>query len=199
MIRTTFTGRSMGRSLSIQPQSVEHALWRLVWTMVALLILNCLGTAYAADGRNAQSSVSSAPRARVAANYGAVPLSFEPNLGQSDKTVQFLARGSGYSLFLTPGEAVLSLKQENAAENNLDVLRMQLLGANATAAATGLDPQSGVVNYFVGNDPTRWHTGIPTYDKVNYAGIYPRIDLVFYGNQRQLEYDFVVKPGGKPA
>jgi hypothetical protein len=76
---------------------------------------------------------------------------------------------------------------------------MQLLGASTTAPATGLDPQPGVTNYFLGNDPQKWHTGIPTYGKVNYAGIYPGIDLVFYGNQRQLEYDFVLSPGSDPA
>lgn len=76
---------------------------------------------------------------------------------------------------------------------------MQLLGASTTAPATGLDLQPGVTNYFLGNDPQKWHTGIPTYGKVNYAGIYPGIDLVFYGNQRQLEYDFVLSPGSDPA
>jgi hypothetical protein len=179
----------------MQQHPREFVLWRLVCAAFALLILNCLGPAYASDARAEKYSTGSgAPLGRVAGNYGQVPLSFEPNPGQSDANVKFLARGSGYSLFLTPGEAVLSLERSNSAA--ADTLRMKLLGANTTARATGVDMQAGVINYFVGNDAKKWHTGIPTYGKVNFAGIYPGIDLVFYGNQRQLEYDFVVKPGG---
>ncbi len=55
-----------------------------------------------------------------------------------------------------------------------------------------------MVNYFVGNDSKKWHAGVPTYGKVSYTGVYPGIDLVFYGNQSQLEYDFVVAPGADP-
>jgi hypothetical protein len=79
-----------------------------------------------------------------------------------------------------------------------DVVRMQLAGANAGARPVGVDGLPGMTNYFVGNDPSKWHTGVPTYARVRYAGIYPGIDLVYYGNQRRLEYDFVVAPGAKP-
>jgi hypothetical protein len=76
---------------------------------------------------------------------------------------------------------------------------MSLIGANPKANAVGLAPQPGVVSYFIGNDPKNWRSGIPTYGKVKYAQIYPGVDLVFYGNQRQLEYDFVVAPGADPS
>ena len=76
---------------------------------------------------------------------------------------------------------------------------MSLIGANPKANAVGLAPQPGVVSYFIGNDPKKWRSGIPTYGKVNYPQIYPGVDLVFYGNQRQLEYDFVVAPGADPS
>ena len=76
---------------------------------------------------------------------------------------------------------------------------MSLIGANAKANAVGLAPQPGVVSYFIGNDPKKWRSGIPTYGKVKYPQIYPGVDLVFYGNQRQLEYDFVVAPGADPS
>jgi hypothetical protein len=152
--------------------------------------------------------------AKIAANYVKIPLSFEANQGQADPGVQFLSRNSGYSLFLTPGEAVLTLQRQNPSANRpssdsaaanlpaphpIDTLRMKLFGASTTAPATGLDPQPGIINYFLGNDPKKWNTGIPTFGKVNYADIYPGIDLVFYGNQRQLEYDFIVGPGSDPA
>jgi uncharacterized protein (TIGR03437 family) len=126
-----------------------------------------------------------------------VPLSFEPNQGQAPSTVEFLSRGSGYALFLTPGTVVLNLERQQPEA--ADTLRMSLIGANAKAHAVGLAPQPGVANYFIGNDPKNWRSGIPTYGKVNYAQIYPGVDLVFYGNQRQLEYDFVVAPGADPS
>jgi hypothetical protein len=145
-------------------------------------------------------------QSRVAANYGNIPLSFEPNQGQSDPQVQFLSHGSGYSLFLTPGEVVLSLEKQDGASSSLsegkqptaapiDTLRMKMVGANPAAAVSGADPQSGVVNYLIGSDQKKWHSGIHTFGKVDYAQVYPGVDLVFYGNQRQLEYDFVVAPG----
>ncbi len=119
----------------------------------------------------------------------AQPLTFEPNQGQTAPGVQFLLHGSGYTLFLGQGDAVLKI----------DTMRMGLAGANSKSNAVGLARQAGVVNYLIGNDPNKWHTGIPTYGKVRYAQIYPGVDLVFYGNQRRLEYDFVVAPGADPA
>src|ERR1035438_1576738 len=144
------------------------------------------------------------PRASAAANRPeaklmSVPLSFEPNQGQLDSTVQFLTRGSGYALFLTPGKVVLNLERQQPQAASVDTLRMSLIGANPKANAVGLAPQPGVVSYFIGNDPKKWRSGIPTYGKVKYPEIYPGVDLVFYGNQRQLEYDFVVDPGADPS
>jgi uncharacterized protein (TIGR03437 family) len=129
-----------------------------------------------------------------------VPLSFEPNQGQLDSTVQFLSRGSGYALFLTPGKVVLNLERQlPASAASVDTLRMSLIGANPRANAVAQARQAGVVNYFIGNDPKQWRSGIPTYGKVEYSQIYPGVDLVFYGNQRQLEYDFVIAPGADPG
>jgi uncharacterized protein (TIGR03437 family) len=114
--------------------------------------------------------------------------------------VQFLSRGSGYTLFLTPGTVVLNLeRQDPASAASVDTLRMSLMGASPKANAVGLTPQPGVVSYFIGNDPKKWRSGIPTYGKVEYPQIYPGVDLIFYGNQRQLEYDFVVAPGADPS
>src|ERR1035441_3159005 len=146
---------------------------------------------------------------RLEAKLMSVPLSFEPNQGQASSTVQFLSRGSGYALFLTPGQVFLNLERQQPASAkataqtpeaaSVDTVRMTLIGANPKANAVGLDPQPGVVSYFIGNDPKRWRSGIPTYGKVEYPQVYPGVDLVFYGNQRQLEYDFVVAPGAAPS
>src|SRR5437899_1232662 len=76
---------------------------------------------------------------------------------------------------------------------------MKLLGANLAAKVTALDELPGKANYFIGNDPKKWRTDVPTYAKVKYEGVYPGIDLVYYGNQGKLEYDFVVTPGSNPS
>ncbi|HTQ54942.1 MAG TPA: SBBP repeat-containing protein [Bryobacteraceae bacterium] len=127
----------------------------------------------------------------------AAPLSFEPNRGQAASEVQFLSHGAGYAVYLSSGKVVLTLERQQPA--SAAALHMSLIGANSRVEATALDPRPGVVSYFIGNDPEKWRAGIPTYGKVKYARIYPGVDLVFYGNQRQLEYDFVVAPGADPS
>jgi hypothetical protein len=140
------------------------------------------------------------------AGYGKIPLSFEANQGQTDPRVQFLSRGPGYSLFLAPGEVMLSLRGQKSAASfagqngkletpAADILRMKLVGSSERSAVSGSNPLPGVVSYFIGNDPKKWHAGIKTFGKVTYTGIYPGVDLVLYGNQSQLEYDFVIAPG----
>jgi len=162
----------------------------------------------------ASAEVPEAAKPRVLETYGRLPLHFEANRGQTDARVKFLSRGSGYSLFLTSTEAVLVLskpqvkqsavshqpaaKPERTAENNTTVLRMQLLSANPTPEVGGMEELPGKSHYFLGNDPKKWHTNVPAYAKVQYQDVYPGINLIYYGNQRQLEYDFVVAPGADP-
>ncbi len=117
-----------------------------------------------------------ATKARVVANYGKLPLIFEANRGQTDARVKFLSRGPGYTLFLTPGEAVLSLR---GAEGKGHALRVKLLGAKAEPKMTGLARLPGVSNYFIGRDRSKWRTGVPHFARVGYEGVYPGIDLVF--------------------
>jgi hypothetical protein len=148
-----------------------------------------------------------------------LPLSFETNQGQTDMRVKFLSHGPGYDLFLTGDEAVLNVGRPSADERapfslqsgipNVSpptlnyaprtsgtVLRMRLVGANADAAVIGGEALPGKVNYFIGNDPKKWRTNIPTYARVKCQGVYSGVDLVYYGNWGgQLEYDFVVAPG----
>jgi hypothetical protein len=136
-------------------------------------------------------------------------MSFEMNQGQADRTVRFLARGQGYAILLQPSEALLALQPaskdprvpEKAGEPPRPpyrVLKMRIERANLSASATGLHRLPGISNYFIGNDPSRWHTHIPTYEKVQFENVRPGINLVYYGNQRQLEYDFVLSPGVRP-
>jgi hypothetical protein len=153
------------------------------------------------------------------ATYAKLPLSFEANLGQTSNQVKFLSRGSGYTLSLTHrGEALLALRKPAPQSDPLkpaafvstlatrkrdaarpsSVVRMKLVGGNAKPRVEALDELPGKANYFIGNDPKKWRTNVPTYAKVKYEGVYPGVDLVYYGNQRQLEYDFVLAPGVDP-
>ena len=152
-----------------------------------------------------QPSVASQPvaSATASANYGALPLAFEANRGQTDASVRFVTHGDGYSLFLTDAAAVLAMGKGSAEP---EAIRMKLAGAMAgqsgeriASKAAGEDELSSKVNYFIGNDPAKWQTDLPTYAKVRYSSVYPGVDLVYYGNQRQLEYDFIVAPGASPA
>jgi len=131
-----------------------------------------------------------------AAAYGNLPLAFEVNEGQAAGQVDFLARGEGYMLSLTPGTAVLHLQQGAAR----DELQIQLVGANSAAVGVGQDELVTRTNYLIGSDPSQWHTNIANYGKVEYQNVYAGINLVYYGtNQGQLEYDFVVAPGADPG
>ena len=140
--------------------------------------------------------------------YGQIPLSFEANLGQTDAQVQFLSRGNGYALFLTDNEAVLSLQTLSAADSSETtetetaaraVLRTRLVGANSQTHVLGQQELPAKVNYFVGIDASQWRSNVPTYAGVEYQDVYPGVDLVYYGNQQQLEYDFIVAPGVDPS
>jgi hypothetical protein len=187
----------------------------------AITLFDALGITFQSFAQTTQPSAASHtdPKAqtKILDPYGKLPLSFEANHGQTDNKVKFLSRGHGYSLFLTGNEAVIALKKTppQTKETKLlprrelaeklkegaeavTIVRMQLAGANAVPRVGGAKELPGKVNYFIGNDPASWRTNVPTYAKVKFEGVYPGIDLVYYGNQGQLEYDFVVAPGVDP-
>jgi hypothetical protein len=183
----------------------------------AMTLFIALGITVQTFAQNTQPSKASQADAKTQAKildqYGKLPLSFEVNHGQTDTKVKFLSRTSGYTLFLTSDEAVFALRGNKAKDNPSGgsrqllpspvsttnaVLRMKLRNANPAAKMIGFDELPGTSNYFIGNDPAKWRTNVPNYAKVKYEGIYSGIDLVYYGNQRQLEYDFIVAPGADP-
>ncbi len=139
--------------------------------------------------------------------YGKLPLSFEPNQSQTDPRVKFLSRGAGYGLFLTADGAVISLRGSNpdrasASRSASDAqtrssasVSMRLKGADPASRVTGSAELPGKANYLLGNRPQDWRVNVPTFAEVRYESIYPKIDLVYYGNQHQLEYDFQLAPG----
>ena len=144
-------------------------------------------------------------QAKPATTLATMPLSFEANRGQTDPQVDFMAQGRGYQLFLGVHEAMLVVQDrstKHAAGGSIPAaaLHMKLRGASEDRkAAQGLEPLSGRKNYIIGNDPAKWQRGIPLFGKVQYAGVYRGVDLIYYGNQQQLEYDFVIAPGADPA
>jgi hypothetical protein len=160
---------------------------------------------------------ASAEKADLSRDFGRLPLSFESNQGQTNSKVRFLAHTGGSTLFLTPSEAVFSMttppvpstgkktalrkdrKADRAAAKIARMaLRMQMVGANPKASTLTQQPLAGRINYFRGKDPRQWHAGVPTFGRVGFQGVYPGIDLVYYGNQRHLEYDFLVAPHADP-
>ena len=168
------------------------------------------------------SKVDTATQAGATAlvKYGNIPMSFEANKGQADANVRYQAHGSGYKLSLEASGATLSLavpkrNGQNGASKPAETakgpvgtrlpeqtqysdLKLNFVGANATPSAEGLGQLPGKDNYFLTSDPKTWFTNIPTYSHIQYKDLYPGVDLVYYGNQRQLEYDFVVAPGSDP-
>ena len=117
------------------------------------------------------------------------PWIFEPNMGQTATPVRFLGRAGGSTAYATPSEVVLSLR------GGQDVLRLRFPGAQSSPAIEGAEPLPGKTNYLKG---AARRTGIPQFGRVRYRGLYPAIDLVLYGGEEGLEYDFEVAPGADP-
>ena len=202
-----------------------HRLWRPGWvsSRAAVLVVLSLLLALASPMNGRPPSTPDAVEKSYGPNpdtlprrYDELPLSFEPNQGQTDARVEFLSRGDGYTLFLTRDEAVLALRSPaghseadetgaspttgdgDGATASPAVLRMHLVNANPEPLLKGIDRLPGGGNYFIGADPRRWRTDVPSYARVKYERVYPGVDLVYHGSQGKLEFDFVVAPGADP-
>ena len=153
-----------------------------------------------------------APRTGRADRNAELPLAFEVNQGQTDRSVDYLARGPGYNLFLNAEEAVVTLdvglgrladvvseillrKPSLYSSIPSPTIRMKLVEANPAARPSGLQPLPGRSHYLMGSDPDAWHTDIPLFERVKYESVYPGVDLIYYGRRGRLEYDFIVAPG----
>ena len=181
--------------------------------MVSLLTASALAALWpqgASAGGDVPMRAEVASPSRVAAQYVQLPLSFEINEGQTDPRVKYLAHGQGYTLWLTADQAVLGLRstaqpststlpaRHPEALGRRAVVRLKLVGSDPAPSVRGEQPLPGQSNYFLGNNPQAWHTDIPTFARVRYSNVYRGVDLVYYGRQGQLEYDFVVQPGADP-
>ncbi len=180
LVRIIRLSRSQARPIIGRRGHLPHGA--LVWLATLLALA-------AHAGANTQRAV------QITATYLTLPLAFEVNRGQVDHhAVDFLARGSGYTVFLAQGHAILHL----SATKPVQVLRLNLVGANTNLKGDGTIPLARRSHYLIGNDPTAWRTGIENYRTVAYAQVYQGIDLRYYGNQGQLEYDFTVAAGASP-
>src|SRR5450432_3538354 len=136
------------------------------------------------------SSSLAAKPARV--DYASLPMNFEPNVGQAPRGVHYIARGARYSVRLESGGAVLLLEPSRRIAISFPRGRTKML-------PQGVDRQEGKVNYLLGDRSHNWHANVPTFGRVRYEAVYPGIDVVYYGQQGSLEYDFQVAPHADPS
>lgn len=164
----------------------------LMWLAVCSLLCQPMQLLGAAAPHKASATLKSGDKSvnadlsRQRENFGNLPLSFEANRGQAGEEVKFIARQREFTLALTPAGVMLG------------PIKMQFAGANVNQRLSGLNPLPGKSHYFLGNDPRLWRADVPTYGKVEYKNLYPGIDLLFYGDQKQVEYDFILAPGANP-
>jgi Bacterial Ig-like domain (group 3)/Beta-propeller repeat/Chitobiase/beta-hexosaminidase C-terminal domain len=172
--------------------------------IAATLLIILAGTA--TPSKAAESSILPLNRTAIAYTYNALPLSFEINQGQTDPTVKYLSRGAGFSALFKQTETDLLLSRQTSSNADSkfgntkqgtitqSLLRMRLLGANENAPISGEEQLPGIVNYIRSNDPAKWHTKVPTFKQVKYSGVYAGTDLVYYGSNGRLEFDFELAP-----
>jgi hypothetical protein len=219
--------RKKGRDPMTNKRTAMRVLFSGLLTLTALALFTPTGylKQLVQPAVVARSSTESAARQQAIESYGKLPLVFEENQGQANARVKFLSRGSCGTLYLTPTEAVFTLSQGNSRASTIEkyrtghnatellkasaadkgravvestTVRMNLIDANAQAEVAGIDKQAGTVNYFIGNDQKKWRTDVSTYARIRYTDVYRGVDLLYHGQQHQLEYDFIVKPGADP-
>jgi hypothetical protein len=170
-------------------QAKGRGLLALLGALAAVVLISQSGAQRALLGLDLGVSATTARQSVKA--YGELPLAFVPNAGQSDRRVRFQAQAGGASFWFTPREAVFSF----AAKGKGEVLRLQFLGANPATRIAGQRRGPGRVNYLLGENPSKWRTGLPSYQAVVYHELWPGIDMVFRGERGRLEYEFRVAPG----
>jgi hypothetical protein len=179
----------------------------LVLSIAALLATGLLPSSPVL-GMSGSSSIAAGVKPTLETTYSKLPISFEKNTGQTRSGVDFIARGSGYSVFLLASKAVIAVKRNKLPDRIFDpaakregrvaTIGMTLVGSRP-ARAIAQEQLPGKANYFLGHDPAKWRRDLPTFAKVRYPDVYQGIDVVYYGNQGRLEYDFIVAPGADPS
>ena len=203
----------------------KSAVWIVLVSSVAVALLATAGIGVSAHMRTTHRSAAAQPasaqptlnteqRSRIQAGFGALPLAFEANQGQTDPQVKYMARGNGYTVYLTGNDTVFALQSSPAAAsvaskqgirptthptskaaNKTAAIRMHLIGGNAQPQVSAVNQLPGHSNYFIGNDHSQWKSNVPQYARVSYRDVYPGVNMAYYGQQKQLEFDFIVAPG----
>jgi len=125
------------------------------------------------------------------------PMIFEPNHGRLNQAIDYFTTGKGYTLHLSQSSATLMLRQPGSTESQ--AVSIDFVDANEHPASTPSDELNSKSHYFIGNDPEKWRRNISHYASIRYEAVYPGIDVVYYGKQGELEYDFIVSPGADPG
>jgi hypothetical protein len=150
------------------------------------------------------------------ADLGRLPLSFEPNAGQTNQSVLFTARAGESTFFFARSEVVISIAAQRSAalplsggksnpreveapEGKPKAVRLSFMGAGPNPRVSAGPLLPGTVNYFLGSDPARWHTNLPTYSGITYSGLYPGIELHYEGTQRSLKGTYTLAAEADPA
>ena len=156
------------------------------------IVAGALFAASTGERPGAQTNANETALSKAKASMAKMPLSFEPNRGQTDPRVQFISRGPGYNVFFTKDETVMTLKDTKTSNA---VVRMRFVGGTNSGNAQPSEALANTSNYLIGNDSSKWITDVKEYAKLRYENVYPGIDVVYQGDQQQLRYDFIVKPG----
>jgi hypothetical protein len=149
----------------------------------------------AAPGGDDKRDATVRSRARTA--FLGLPLRFEPGTRPGIDSSTFFARGSGYALAVSRSGAAIAVSPRSI--DRAATITMRLVGSSSRSVVTARHELPGVTNYFEGGDPKAWRTNIRGYSQVEYRDVYPGIDVVYYGNQQKLEYDFRIAPGVSPS
>ena len=201
--------------LNVRLMSNRNTAAGLLLLIGSLLFFSHTGTAEREGSplSNPITGALSSAKLRAKEVMSQLPLSFEPATSSSGNRRKFISRPGGYALTVSAAEAVFVIetakrKRSDRLSSRVPAvhgrslqqrqLRFRLLGANSNASANGIGPLPERRNYFIGNDPRKWRTDVPTFRAVRYEKIYPGIDLVYYGSQQQLEYDFEIAPKADP-
>jgi len=195
-------------------QDKEISIMRLFILLLLQVLLLVPFASFASDGGKLpialdsdKTAITEAQRAGIIKSYGKLPLYFIENKGQADKSVRFFEQGSGHTMFFARDGVVLALtknagKADKATHDKkltTEILRFSFAGSEKNAHIAAGEAMPGHVNYFVGNDKTKWRSNIPTYGNLTYKDLYKNIDIKFYGNNNNIEHDIIVRPGGDPS
>ena len=159
---------------------ISVALLAFVTAVIPLSLFAEDGLAHAIASRDA------------AQTYANLPLRFEPAAEQG----HFLARSSGYAVLVGAGESTIAITDGKAGLTR--ALRFSFDGSNAKARIEAIEALPGVTNYYIGADPKNWRLGVRNFAKLRTKDVYPGVDIVYYGDHRRLEFDFVVAPAADP-